>query len=882
MPNSLNDDELVIGLVELTLTRPPEEREAYLLSSCAHDAGLREKVWGYVQAEQRMKGFLLEPLFSFAPDASPLRPDQVLEGRFRIVREIGQGGMGVVYEALDDKLGRRIAIKCAKAGFHKRLPPEVRNASDISHPNVCRVFEIHTASTPAGEIDFLTMEFLEGPTLAERLQESRLPETEAKSVAHQLCAGLEAAHRQGVIHGDLKSNNVVLVKSLDGVRAVITDFGLAGRSFVDEAGMQSGSMGAGAPAYMAPELLKGEKPSVASDIYALGVILYELASGRRPFNESTTWEQRLSERPSPLHHRWDRILATCLDPDPSRRFRSVAEVERALGPSRVRKRLIAVAAALAVAVASGTLVYREATTPEAVRLAVLPFESDTNSKALIEGVVLDASNRLNHLKSGRTRLTLIPLSDAVENKVDEPAKAGRMLGANYALQGTLQQESGRVHMRAYITDTRSLVRLKEWQGEYSANEVGNAPMALAGFVTGTLRLPPMAIAPVVRPAAYHDWAEGVSLSQRDDTVDRALPLLTKAVDTDPDSPLTHAKLAEAQWLKFLLTHDQKWADLAAASLKNAELRNPDIVPVWMVSGLMRDYFGQYPQAQEDLTRATELEPLNGDAWRRLALVYEHNRQFSLALAAYRKAIEVQPQYFKNYRDLASYYFNQGDYEEAIQEARKMIALAPDLAAAHYAVAASYLNLGRYSDAELELLTARQFQETANVIVGLGLVYSYQGRDSEAIPYFERAIAKGPVTSVLYMNLGTALRRAGFQRESKQAYRSGLSLAASALEQNFSSGSDRAILAYLCARLDQRDRAASEALQALNASRGSNDVRWLVAQTYEALGQRDRTIEVLRDAPYVLLDRLSRHPDLADLRTDSRFQQLVVAASKQAR
>jgi len=524
MFNNLSDDDLLMSLLETALSYPPEQREAYLLRACADDPAVREEVWKYVQAEQRMNGFLLEPLFSLDSDPSLLKPDQILEARFRIVREIGQGGMGVVYEAIDDKLGRRIAIKCAKAGFHKRLPPEVRNASDISHPNVCKVFEIHTASTSAGEIDFLTMEFLEGSTLAERLQEGKLPPTEATSIAKQLCAGLEAAHRQGVVHGDLKSNNVVLVKSSDGVRAVITDFGLAGRSFVDGAALQSG-IRAGAPDYMAPELLKGGKASIASDLYALGVILYELAAGRRPFDESTTWDRRLTQRPSPLQHRWGRILATCLDPDPSRRFRSAAEIELALGPSRVRKRLVAVAAALTFAVVSGAVVYQEAITPESVRLAVLPFESDTSAKALTEGVLLDTSSRLNHLKSGRVRLTLIPLLDAMENRVDEPSKAGRTLGANYALQGALHSESGRVQLHAYITDTRTLVRLKEWRGEYSANEVGNAPMALAGFVTGTLRLPPLAVAPVVRPAAYHDWAEGASLAQRDDTVDKALPLL---------------------------------------------------------------------------------------------------------------------------------------------------------------------------------------------------------------------------------------------------------------------------------------------------------------------------------------------------------------------
>jgi len=496
--------------------------------------------------------------------------------------------------------------------------------------------------------------------------------------------------------------------------------------------------------------------------------------------------------------------------------------------------------------------------------------------------LLDTSSRLNHLKSGRVRLTLIPLLDAMENRVDEPSKAGRTLGANYALQGALHSESGRVQLHAYITDTRTLVRLKEWRGEYSANEVGNAPMALAGFVTGTLRLPPLAVAPVVRPAAYHDWAEGASLAQRDDTVDKALPLLKQAVEADPDSPLTHAKLAEAQWLKFRSTDDQQWADLAIASLHNAELRNPDIVPVRMVSGLIRDYFGQYPQAQEDLMRATELEPLNGDAWRRLARVYEHSHQWSLALEAYVKAIDVQPQYFKNYRELASYYFNQGNYEEAILQSKRMVALAPDLASAHYALAAPYLNLGRYSDAERELLIARQFQETANTSAGLGLVYMYQGRDRDAIPYFKSAIDKGPATSVLYMNLGTTLRRAGLASESRNAYRKGKETAIKALNQNSGNAYERAVLAYVCARLDERDRAQSEVVQALNGSAESNDVRWMAALTYEALDQRDRTLQVLRDAPATLLDRLSRFPDLAELSADRRFQKLAESNSKSVR
>jgi len=155
-------------LVESALARPPAERDSFLQSTCSEDPALWEQVWKYIRAEERMNGFLLEPLFSLTADHEFLQPGEFLEARFRVLRKIGEGGMGVVYEAFDEKLERRIAVKCAKPGFHKRLPPEVRNASAISHPNVCKVFEIHSAPSSAGEIDFLTMEFLEGPTLADR------------------------------------------------------------------------------------------------------------------------------------------------------------------------------------------------------------------------------------------------------------------------------------------------------------------------------------------------------------------------------------------------------------------------------------------------------------------------------------------------------------------------------------------------------------------------------------------------------------------------------------------------------------------------------------------------------------------------------------------
>lgn len=526
MPAKSQDDDLVMSLVDLALGLPSEERKAYVLSACHGDSELFEEVWNYVLWEQRMDGFLLDPLYPPASNEHPFQPGELLDGRFRIVREVAQGGMGVVYEAMDEKLERRIALKCAKTGFRKRLPPEVRNATEISHPNVCKLFEIHTAATNDGEIDFLTMEFLDGETLGARLAREPLPRKDASAIALQLCAGLAEAHRNQVIHGDLKSNNVILTTGPKGaIRAVITDFGLARRPESPQGTAMSGQM-AGTPDYMAPELWKGGKASVASDVFALGVILSQLGGDRQQ----------------------NRIIARCMDQDPSRRFRDADEVAQALSPSLSPRWYLVAAAAAVLAIVASVVTFQRARGPlETVRLAVLPFQADADAAAVSEGLLLDTSDRLSHLKAGRTRrLTLIPLSDALQNKVEQPGQARTMLGATHTLNGALRREGGRVVVVAYLTDTGSLVHLTEWRGEYTMGELRNMPTALAGMVTGTLKLPPLAIAATVNAAAYPDYSAGVALARRDPDVDRALPLLERAAKTDPNSPLTHAKLAEAE------------------------------------------------------------------------------------------------------------------------------------------------------------------------------------------------------------------------------------------------------------------------------------------------------------------------------------------------
>ena len=186
---------------------------AFCEEACGDDPALFQQVRSYVEWEQRMDGFLSEPLYpaqgSWSIPSSPVNCWKIASGSFA---KSHKAAWASSMRRCDEKLDRRIALKCAKVGFRKRLPPEVRNASDISHPNVCKIFEIHTASTEHGDFDFLTMEFLDGETLAERLRNGPSSDIGGSSRRAAALRRLAEAHRKHVIHGDLKSNNIILTE----------------------------------------------------------------------------------------------------------------------------------------------------------------------------------------------------------------------------------------------------------------------------------------------------------------------------------------------------------------------------------------------------------------------------------------------------------------------------------------------------------------------------------------------------------------------------------------------------------------------------------------------------------------------------------------------
>jgi len=355
-------------LYHAALELEAEHRAAFLDEACAGDAALRQKVEALLAAGEPTDDFIERPALEVAAglmaerenmatvgpsiDPAPRQVHRVsssdspsggrfvagtmLAGRYRIIGLLGKGGMGEVYKAEDIKLNQTVALKflpdalALDGAMLARFHNEVRTARRITHPNVCRVHDI-------GEVNglhFISMEFIDGEDLSSLLRRiGRLPGDKAVELARQICAGLAAAHEQGVLHRDLKPANVMI----DGRgKARITDFGLA----VVSAELSGAEVIAGTPAYMSPEQLTGKEVTPRSDIYALGLVLYELFTGKRVFEAKTIGEliqlHEKSTPPTPSNHVKDidplaeRVIMRCLEKDPQKRPASAVQVALAL------------------------------------------------------------------------------------------------------------------------------------------------------------------------------------------------------------------------------------------------------------------------------------------------------------------------------------------------------------------------------------------------------------------------------------------------------------------------------------------------------------------------------------------------------------------------
>ena len=416
-----------------------------------------------------------------APGVPVFRTGDIVAFRFRIVRYLAKGGMGELYEAEDLELRERIALKtilshiAADERSILLFKREVHLARQVTHANVCRIYDVFrhrytAADQSAGEVVVLAMELLHGETLADRLRrDGRLSTSEILPVVRQMAAGLTAAHRVGVVHRDFKSHNVMLVKPAredEEIRAVVTDFGLAWRSTQDESTNLSMSLSAeneisGTPAYMAPEQVEGGPVTPATDVYALGVVLFEMVTGALPFVGETPLKmaiKRLHEPPpSPRVHvadvdpLWETAILRCLARHPEERFPGAGEVVSALEGKRVAPAIAparrqrwtgavwsALALILLVTLVSGYAVYARYTAANAgiTSIAVLPLRGSNNDPEqdyLSDGISEALINRLSQLPG--LKVVANSSSSRYKGQNADPQEVARALDVTGILAG---------------------------------------------------------------------------------------------------------------------------------------------------------------------------------------------------------------------------------------------------------------------------------------------------------------------------------------------------------------------------------------------------------------------------------------------------------------
>jgi eukaryotic-like serine/threonine-protein kinase len=619
------------------------------------------------------------------PQDQIFRSGDLVADRYRIVKFIARGGMGEVYEAEDLELRTHVAVKtirseiAADPKMMERFRREIHLGHRVTHPNVSRIFDLGFHRGGSKSVTFLTMELLSGETLAVRVSRAgRLMAEEALPIVAQMAAALDAAHDAGIVHRDFKSGNVMLVETEKGRRAVVTDFGLA-RGSAGKDGFAASMTGTGAvagtPLYMAPEQVEGGEITGAADVYALGVVMYEMVTGTWPFvgdSAISTAVKRLKEpAPSPcsrvpdLDRRWEAAILRCLERDPANRFARASDAVKALagepvapsqGRAQTRRRrlrwVLAASTALLLAAAAGyKLVQRRtgagplpsisgSTAALAARsrrsVAVLGFKNlapkpETNwlSAALSEMLTteLSAGEKLRTISGenvARAKLELA-IADAESLAGDTLARIRRNLGTDYVVLGSYvslgDAAGGQLRLDLRVQDAASgetLASLAETGTEASFLDLVSRTGARLREKLGTGEL---SAAQAVgaraslpsNPEAARLYAEGLARLRVFDAIG-ARDLLEKAVAADPGYSAAHAALAGA-W--SALGYDGKAREEARRAFDlSGNLLREDRLAVE----------GRYRETVRDWDKAVEI-------YRTLRGFFPDNLEYGLRLAA---------------------------------------------------------------------------------------------------------------------------------------------------------------------------------------------------------------------------------------------------------
>lgn len=877
--------ELAQKLYEGARERKPQERASYLEDACPSDPQLREYVLRMVASDEEDTCFLETPVLMQMLACPLLDEGDLVEGRFRIVRLLGAGGMGEVYEAIDiadPGHPERVALKTIRrdlAGLDEivtRLRREVQLVHKITHPNVCKVHYLGVDRRPEGDLLFLVMDFLEGETLSQRLARSGpLSTGVAFGIAEQIADGLDAAHMEGVIHQDLKSSNVMLVPRRDGTtRAVITDFGIACSQ--EEADWAAG--GPGTPAYMAPERMTGASAKPSADIYSFGVILYEVVTGRLPFEPGTPLEERrrLPRGPSTIQkgigRKWDRAILRCLVPSPEKRFARGSDAVDAL---RRGQWPIAVAAAVVVLLlANGPVreLIRWMTSGPVQAVAFLPFQVPGRAEAH-KGLEEYLAEQIQRNPTIRKKWLIFSPTEVRQMRVTQAAQAKAVLGATHVLAGTLVLEARALTIAGELVEAKTLRKIGAFRKncllEDSVCLQDGMLRALAGVLVPQSH--PSATPAPVSSGALQDYLEGLNYLRRDsDSYELAIPFLERAITKDAAAVQPRVALADAYMLRFRTNRDKTMLAAARKILEEVLAAYPGLPEAHASLGALHRAEGRYEEAARQLILALQADPSNHGFHRLLGVTYDASGHDADAIREFEKAIWLQPRYWAGYLDYGVFHYRRGRFEEAVALLKQFLQWAPDHAQILAALGGIYVDMGRNADAELVSKRSCSLQPGWICYTNLGIALRRQRRTQEALAAYKLALGFGVPNTMLLLNTADAYAYLGQRTEAVAFFRRAAERAQEELKINLRNSGLRAILAYCLAQLGDPSRALFELEQALQASPEDKNVLKYGVLTYESIGERDKGLELLRRVTRQIMEELELAWGTEQLRRDPRY------------
>ena len=699
-----------------------------------------------------------------------LADGEVLLGRFRVVRHLGSGGMGDVYEAVDQLMdGSRIALKTirpdliADAEQMARFKNEVHLARKVSSQHVCRIHELFLTDVTgtAEQRAFLTMEFLEGVTVADKLRlHGPLPWAEARKAALDLCEALRCIHEAGVIHRDLKGRNIMLTERHGTTCAVLMDFGIA-RAISQHTGNTATALtqigvAVGTPEYMAPEQFDGSELSEATDVYALGIVLFEMTTGEKPFSErlatkaaesrpkaggagpkasgnrpkasgtrpkgagsATRSRTRIPVRASSLQaglpRRVDAVIAKCLEYDANRRYQSAKEVEDAIrgGVSLggvLRRPWVLPAVALVLLVCGLLLI---PTIGERVRgillsssekhVAILPFYvvgDEPEVVALGDGLMDSLAGDLANLDAVNRTLWVIPANEIRASKVTSASQAMREFGATIVISGSFQRSKTGSRLKLTLTDPK---KMREIGFVNVATPTDDLAAMESDAITRLGRLMNLSgTNEVVRAgngtgsaAAYESYLAGIGYFQRYDqkgNLKRATDSLQKAVETDPKFALGFARLAQVYIMRYRFEKKPEWLQEAETNCKAAAELDDRVPSTYVALAQIHELTGKQDLAIQEYQRAASLDPRDAEAISGLAHSYQSQGRNEDAEGEFLRAAALRPNDWKGYNELGNFYDQIGRPKDAIAPYQSALRLTPDNADVYANLANAYMDL----------------------------------------------------------------------------------------------------------------------------------------------------------------------------------------------